>query len=691
MAQRVTDGWLFDNARSGYPFGSNFLDFPGSDGGDHLVIKLFGTLAGGWAAAVKLFYLFGFATCFVATYVTARAFGLNRSFAISTSLLYTFVPFHFTRLAHLFYTWYFVAPLFFYLALNIYLTNSPPINTALRAKISHIVAMAGGMLILASFGVYYALFGIIILTTAGVMSTVRWRNLYGIKKAGLLISATIFGVFINVAPNMLGTYLNGPNPEVAHRSTVESEIYGLKMMQLLMPRTDHRFKSLAAIAQRYNRETPLINENATAALGMIGALGFMLILLYVVFAPARKESDERLRLLAATTLVLFLFSTTGGLGSLFAMVISPSIRAWNRNSIFIACGAMLFFFISLQLFLQNKTPKLVGHSVVIAAILLFFGLYDQTAPPCKPCTIGQAALFDSDKAFVHSIEVALPPGGSVYQLPYLGFPEAMPLQNLPNYQLMVGVLQSKALHWSFGGMQGRPGDLFYRALAKEPISRQLEVINNLGFDGIYIDRRGYADNAAGLIQELSNLLQRPPLIQSSNNNLVFFKLDGATHTDFTGLSAKQIARKAGYFSDTLGPRYKGDLAGGVDFTRADFPQFITDAKGLHAVEAWGRWSSERKVVFGFADPLPQKFTLVLKARGYATNAREPTRVEIGDREYTIQLTAGVSEVHLDVDLRGANADSIAFIPPKPVSPKEYSGSIDERKLAIGFVSMQLLQ
>ncbi|WP_202947825.1 DUF7024 domain-containing protein [Pseudomonas sp. M47T1] len=689
MAQRVAEGWLFDNARSGYPFGSNFLDFPGSDGGDHLLIKIFALLGGGWAAGVKLFYLFGFPACFVATYVTARAFGLNRSFAVAGSVIYTFAPFHFLRLQHLFYTWYFIAPLFFYLALDIYLTHGPVTPSSIKSKGRKLLATALGMLILASFGVYYALFGVIILAAAGVMSAVKTHNTYGVRKAALLIAATIFGVFVNIAPNMIGTYKNGPNLEVAQRSIVESEVYGMKMMQLLMPRPDHRIKQLGGIAQRYNQATPLVNENSTSSLGIIGAAGFMLVLLYFLFASARPDSDDRLRLVAVTTFVLFLFATIGGLGSLFAMTVSPSIRAWNRDSIFIACGALLFLFIALQILLQKIAPRLANYSVGIAAALVLVGLFDQTVSPCKSCIAVQNAAFDSDKDFIQSIEKALPAGGSVYQLPYIGFPEVPILQRLINYQMMVGVLHSKALHWSFGGMKGRPGDLFYRALAQEPMTRQIEVIRKLGFDGIYIDRRGYADNGDALIQELSQLLQEPPLLQSSDKEMVFFKLENSAHPDLSGLSPKQIQREAGFFGDAWGPRYSGSLASGIDFTRSGLPEFISDAQGLYGIEPWGRWSSQQ-AVFEFTAPLPQKFTLVLKAQAYATNAQTPTRVLVGQHEYSMQLTAGISEVRLDVNLGGESTDRITFIPPKPASPSQVSGNTDGRILGIGFVSMQII-
>ncbi len=58
-------------------------------------------------------------------------------------------------------------------------------------------------------------------------------------------------------------------------------------------------------------------------------------------------------------------------------------------------------------------------------------------------------------------------------------------------------------------MKGRDGDMYYRSLANEPIEKQLEVIKRLGFNGIYIDRRGYADNANELITNLTTLLGSP--------------------------------------------------------------------------------------------------------------------------------------------------------------------------------------
>jgi phosphoglycerol transferase len=131
------------------------------------------------------------------------------------------------------------------------------------------------------------------------------------------------------------------------------------------------------------------------------------------------------------------------------MLVSPSIRAWNRASIFIACGSILFFFIALQILLQRKAPRLANYPIAISAILLLVGLYDQTAPVCQTCSASQKVAFENDKNFVQSVEKALPAGAAIYQLPYMGFPEAPPQHRLANYEMMTGVLQSTSLHWSF--------------------------------------------------------------------------------------------------------------------------------------------------------------------------------------------------------------------------------------------------
>ena len=122
IIERAIEGWIFNNPRSGYPFGSCFLDYPGSDSGSLLILKIIGILAGSPWGAANLYFLLGFPVSFIASYAVSRSIGLSRSNAFASALLFAFAPYHFSRLfyGHIFYTWYFVVPVYFYFGYKIF-------------------------------------------------------------------------------------------------------------------------------------------------------------------------------------------------------------------------------------------------------------------------------------------------------------------------------------------------------------------------------------------------------------------------------------------------------------------------------------------------------------------------------------------------------------------------------------------
>lgn len=98
-------------------------------------------------------------------------------------------------------------------------------------------------------------------------------------------------------------------------------------------------------------------------------------------------------------------------------------------------------------------------------------------------------------------------------------------------------------------MKGRAADLFFRALAEAPLERQIEVARRIGFSGIYIDRRGYADGGAAIEAELTRLLGGPPDLISDNKQQIFYELtrNGAAVAPVpAGLSVDQIITRAGF-------------------------------------------------------------------------------------------------------------------------------------------------
>src|SRR5262249_26949537 len=117
-------------------------------------------------------------------------------------------------------------------------------------------------------------------------------------------------------------------------------------------------------------------ENATSRLGLLASLGFLTLLAALVLPASRRWArDEPLLLAAATlTLALVLLGTVGGFGSLFNLLVSPEIRAYNRVSPFIA----LYAWIAMTMVIDRLMPSSVMGRAALVLGLGAVGVWDQT-------------------------------------------------------------------------------------------------------------------------------------------------------------------------------------------------------------------------------------------------------------------------------------------------------------------------
>lgn len=688
IKRAMENPWIFHSSALGAPFGSYLYDYPVPDSGSLLVLKALGIASGSAGIALNLYYLLGYPINAVAAYFVLRSFGISRAFSFVGGFTFTLLPFHFLRVIHLFYTWYFAAPIFIWYACRVYSGNLNFLdkNRGLLERSVHAI----GLLALSCFGVYYAFFGILTLLTAGAARYMHTRSIKSVSAAILAVTIVTVGIAANVTPNLIDRVEHGVNAETAQRSPAEAELYGLKIDQLLLPRPDHRFMPFSRLNEEYSTTFPLVNENKTASLGLIGSVGFLALLIILISPRKEQPTHERLYILALLTLFLVLFCTVGGFSALFSILISPMIRAWNRVSVFIAftsiCAAML---LADQRIAKYKTRT---HFTVlttgVAVFLCATAIWDQTTAPCLPCLKESQAAFHSDAQFVAAIERREPGNSAIYQLPYVRFPETPPIDRLQTYDQARGYLHSSSLAWSYGTMKGRPGDLFFRALSLEPLKRQIDVARRMGFGGLYVDRRGYADNGAEVEAELTRLLGAPPTSVSENANQVFFDLRAKDHAVAQlprDLSPEQIMERAGFIVNALGERYQGTLSDGIDFSRRGAPTFLSDLSGLSAQENWGRWSDANVfpyVSLRFVQPLPKRFILHVRVQAFGPNADKPASIVIGQQTETFLPTADMREFSLPFNnLNGASL--IEIHPSLPTSPRELGLSTDGRKLGIG--------
>jgi phosphoglycerol transferase len=524
-------GWFLTNPRLGAPTGMELYDFPTFDNLHFLWIKLLSLVCSDWKVVVNLYFLLTYPLTTLTAVFAMRRCGASSASAIVAGLLYAFLPYHAMRSqSHLMLASYYVVPLSVLVILRVYFgPSSTSSQTGPRDRRS-LWGCTGVSLLQAGAGIYYAFFACFFLLLAGVAASLRQRRLQPMQAAVLWIGVTVVGLSMNLAPNLRYWGLHGRNPEVAQRYPMQAEMFNLRLTQLVMPTPGHVVPALDQVRRKYDSRIGAFFESQTIALGLVGSVGLVLLLGRLAWLGSGKTGPHLLDALGLMNVAALLLATSGGLGVVFNMLITPQFRCYARIVVFIAFFALVAVAWGLDQIAARwarGAAARVAYMVALGA-LLALGIADQT--PRLGASDGSefAAVegagqdgFRQDAEFAARIESSLAPHDMIFQLPYVSFPEAPQLERMGALEHLRLYLHSQSLRFSFGAMCGRPGDLWQRELAPLPLERQLEMIALAGFAGIQIDRRGYADDACALEADLRRLLACDPMTDLAGQRSFF--------------------------------------------------------------------------------------------------------------------------------------------------------------------------
>lgn len=524
---------LYSYVRSEYlslPFGLIEGDFPHPDISNILFIKLISLFTHNLFTVANIYIILSYFMIVNSMFFILSRLRVDNYLAIVISLLYALVPYHYLRIetGHLWYFNYFLLPITIYLLLMLW--SKKPLFFIKRSNgkgyrfdlsLKNLIIIS--VLIIFSLWTYYQTFFFVLFVFAVTISSFYYRrNRYHIY-SGLLMVFFVTAPFVaSLTPYKIYQYENGKNSQVANRSAAESEIYGLKIAQMLLPVDKHNNALLSKIKSEYNEKAPLINENRFATLGIIGTIGFMAMTLLMLFHERFFSTVKKLSIIGYTAVMI---ATIGGYSSLFALLITPQIRGYNRISIYIATLALMVFALLFNQLMKRYSLKTLSR-VSLSLAILCIGIYDQV-PSYMTFDPSEKLMrtFQSDRNFIHSIESKLSAEGEkkVFQLPYMSYPEHPPINHMNDYAQLVGFLHSGTIRWSYGAVRGRKSDKWIKRLISLPLEEQVAILKSSGFNGIYIDRRGYRDNAKSLEADLSGILISQPII-SEDSNKSFFKM-----------------------------------------------------------------------------------------------------------------------------------------------------------------------
>lgn len=512
----IETGWNSTNPNLGSPLTFNMANYPMVEGFHYLLIKFIALFSNNYAVVINTFYILSFPFAALSALIIMKQLGLRYPFAFVASILFAMAPYHFQRVTnHLFLSFYFTIPISTWLAI---LTVENKVFKNYQYKILCPLLC----LLIGSSGAYYAFFGMFFISLGGLMSLIQSRKIKCLFPSLYLVSLITLSILINLSPSIIYKIKNPEHVNISQRAPSDSEIYGLNITAMFLPTEAFPSQYLQDIKNKYFKVTRLPASEPTN-LGLFASLGFILLIV-LLLVRSKSFLNNRIHILCILNAFAIFLSTMGGFGSLIAYSFFSQIRCYNRISIFIMFFSITCFFYLIQRTLKNTfLYKNISLLLSTLLILLITGVITQKQVFIYRWSPDWIAKMESDKNFIEQIETILPANSSVFQLPYIAFPESPKVNDLENYDHFRAYLNSHSLKWSFGAMKEDSNDLWQRKVSSLPIQ---SFVNNLiyqNFNGLYIDRRGFLDHGKTLELNLINFLHVQPF-ESKDNNLSFFDL-----------------------------------------------------------------------------------------------------------------------------------------------------------------------
>lgn len=546
-------GWFYENPSLGRPLGSIAYDYPTFSLVHEVTIRLLLYVVPNPGFVLNLFFVLGFPLTAISAYFALGRLGIAKIPAATVALLYAFLPYRIWRNeTHLFYASFYFVPLVVLVVLWVARGERLVEIQFERGRRPRLTIARNGWLALAfctivgSDNQYHAFFtGALVICAMGI-AYARERLISSILTGFALLGVIFVGLVVNIVPTFIYHIAHASeftSPFV--RFPKEAELYSLSFAQLVLPIENHRLEWLAEIRAFYNRQfTTSINENSSVSLGLIASIGFVALVWNRIRRTEREGRYARLRSdLGGLVLFSFLLGTFGGIGALFSYYVNDNIRAYNRIAPFIgfmAFANVAIFLEALWLRVLRDRPRRAAYGALASAGIVVLGILDQTADASIPDPVRTSAVYAQDGQFVARIEAAVPARSSIYELPFVHFPEAGQGVILPDFTEIIPYLHSKSLRWSYGAFATTEAGLWQAHVDQFSTKRMVESLAIAGFAGIFVFRDGYADAGVSVERALQNVLHDQPIV-GGDGHYSFFNLAHLAKTTADRLGPERFA------------------------------------------------------------------------------------------------------------------------------------------------------
>jgi len=536
LAKGFTEGGgPYSNPWLGAPGRHEGYDFPNCDALNTALLAGIAYVVREPVVAVNVFLLASFAFAAASAAFVALRLQVWAPAAVLTGTCFALLPYHFYRgVGHLYLANYFMVPVSILMALRLMAPLPPSLLSGNHSKHSRRVMTLAtcACIAIGTTGIYYAIFSCLLYCVAGMYGWPRHGRRNAVAMVALIAITGITALAQGV-PRTVYRLREGHNQAAVERSRGGGELYGFRLGQIVLPAEHHRLPALRAIGQAYSQGLqglglPKTEAQNSASLGILGSVGFLLLLPLIAMTRSRPTSGEScfenfLHKLSVLGVAVFTLGVCGGVGSLMGLAF-PLIRAYNRISVVAGfLGLLLIAGLLTWLARQARRPGQKALCFTLCAVLTILASADQV--PVGLYDRGQTdAQWHAMADFVSQVETAVPPGSMVFQLPYVPFPEHPPIHRMVDYDHLKPYLHSHGIRWSYGAIKGRAVSEWQERTASLPVQKLVSELKKKGFCAIWVDRFGYHDSGAALEHTLSTVLGSPPLLTSDDGRYSVWRL-----------------------------------------------------------------------------------------------------------------------------------------------------------------------
>lgn len=486
----------------GFPLGMNLNYSPNIDITENAFAGLVNVVSGSPFLGINLMLFLSFPLVAALAYLLMRLVSRGGPIAIALAVAFTFIPFHLGRgLGHTYLATLYGAMTGLALALVICLGVLPDsLRKGTRHRTISIVLLAALVISTAWSGLYYATFGIILGAAALVWRLVQgdpWRRLvaYAIPVASIGVLAIIG--FIPGAIALLG---NPPDSPLSERTAYESVTFAGSLALALLPAPLSRLPFLAPyneFAGRAATGAPPYENTALTNYGTWITTACLVVFVVGWLVRARRGTvgDRPLALLAYLTAVVVAFFVPWGLNFLFADVVTPQVRAWNR---LLPLLLLLFCLGAMAVVAGTRWDAMSRWAVALSVVILGIVVVEQLVPFRSAYRQGAEdgqGMWTAAQEYASAVNAAIPQQCGVLQLPYVVYPEQGTIEQLDDYQHFWQPLANPDKDFSYGAVKYTDASEPLAGLGNQQSRQQIAELKRMGFCAIHLDRRGFTDKA----------------------------------------------------------------------------------------------------------------------------------------------------------------------------------------------------